>query len=114
MSIKTKFLILLPAIFIGLLLVNLSTLSLVIYPTFEELETRELKKNMARVVSSLKTEFKAIDSFVYDWAAWDATYNYTKDRNQAYIDENYLPAYSLSQNHDLYYIWDIDGMYPVN
>jgi signal transduction histidine kinase len=114
MSLKTKFLILLSAIFVGLLLINFTTLSLVIYPTFEELETREAEKNMARVIDILESDIKDMDSFVYDWAAWDDTYNYVEDRNQPYVDANYLPEYSASQNHDLYYIWDAKGKPVLN
>jgi signal transduction histidine kinase/CheY-like chemotaxis protein len=114
MSLKTKFLILLSAIFIGLLVINLSTLSFVIFPTFEKLEIREAKKNMGRVLDILQSDIKDLDSMVYDWSAWDDTYNYIKDRNQAYVDSNYTLQYALTANHDLYYIWDPKGKPILN
>jgi two-component sensor histidine kinase/sensor domain CHASE-containing protein len=109
MSLKTKFLVFLSAVFIGLLVIILSTLSLVIYPSYEGLETREAKRNMGRVKNILEADINELDLFLFDWASWDATYNYVKDRNQAYIDDNFIPDYALSQNHDLYYIWDLKG-----
>jgi signal transduction histidine kinase/ActR/RegA family two-component response regulator len=114
MSLKTKFLILLSAIFTGLLLVNFSALSLVIYPTFEKLEIREAEKNIGRVVDILESDIQDIDSMVYDWAAWDDTYNYIKDRNQAYVDGNYTLEYAVTANQDLYYIWDPKGKPILN
>ncbi|GEM_PF-2369457 len=114
MSLKIKFSILLSAIFIGLLLAIILIFSFVIYPAFEELEYREAEKNINRVLDILASDIKDMDSFAYDWATWDDTYNFIKDRNQHYIDSNYLPKYSLAQNHDLYYIWDISGKPVLN
>jgi signal transduction histidine kinase/CheY-like chemotaxis protein len=114
MSLKAKFSILLAGLFLGLLLVNVSTISFVVFPSFEELETRETKKNMGRVIDILESDIKDMDSFAYDWAAWDDTYIYIKDRNQAYEDANYIPEYSAAQNHDLYYIWDSKGQPILN
>jgi signal transduction histidine kinase len=114
MLLKTKFLLLLVAIFIGLLLVNLSTLALVIFPAFEGLESREAKKNMGRVIDILESDFKDLDGFVYDWAAWDDTYQFAKDQNQTYIDTNILADYSVNQNRDLYYAWDTEGKPLLN
>jgi signal transduction histidine kinase/CheY-like chemotaxis protein len=114
MSLKTKFSILLLAVFAGLLVVNLSTLSLIIYPTFKKLEIHEAEKNMSRVLEILGSDIKDIDSMVYDWAAWDDTYNYLKDRNQAYVDANYTLEYAVTANQDLYYIWDPKGKPILN
>jgi signal transduction histidine kinase/CheY-like chemotaxis protein len=114
MSLKIKFAILLAGIFVGLLLVSIITLSLVVYPTFEEMETREAEKNMGRVIDILNSDIKDVDSFVYDWAAWDDTYQFVKDQNQAYIDSNMNFEYSVNQNHDLYYYWDLQGKPVLN
>ena len=114
MLLKTKILLLLAGLFSGLLFVNLFILSVVISPIFGELETREANKNIGRVIDILESDIKAVDSFVYDWAAWDDTYFYVKDRNQAYEDANYMPEYSATQNHDLYYIWDLKGQPILN
>jgi signal transduction histidine kinase len=114
MSLKIKFIILISTLFIGLLLVNLSTFTLIIFPTFEELESREAKKNLGRVLDILESDFKDMDAFAYDWASWDDTYKFIKDRNQHYIDSNMYPEYSVNQNHDLYYIWDSKGKPVIN
>jgi two-component sensor histidine kinase/sensor domain CHASE-containing protein len=114
MSLKTKFSILLTGLFLGLLLVNISTLSFVVFPAFEELETREAKKNMGRVIDVLESDIKGLDLFVFDWASWEDTYDFIKDRNQKYIDVNYIPDYALQQNHDLYFIWDLKGKTILN
>lgn len=114
MSLKIKFTLLLAGLFLGLLLVNISTLWFVVFPAFEDLETREAKKNIGRVIDILESDIKSMDSFAYDWAAWDDTYIYIKDKNQAYEDANYMPEYSVAQNHDLYYIWDSKGQPILN
>ena len=109
MSLKTKFSLLLATIFVGLLLVNVSTLSWVVYPAFKELETREAKKNVARVLDILKSDIEGLDLFTYDWAAWDDTYLFIEDKNQAYVKDNFQADYSAEQNHDLYYYWNAKG-----
>ncbi len=114
MLLKTKFFLLLIAIFMGLVLVNLSTLSLVIFPAFERLENREARKSMGRVIDILESDFKDLDGFVYDWAAWDDTYQFAGDHNQTYIDTNILADYSVNQNRDLYYAWDTEGKPILN
>ncbi|MGV7221337.1 MAG: CHASE4 domain-containing protein [Nitrospinales bacterium] len=114
MSLKRKFILLISAIFIGLILVNLSTLYFVIFPTFKDLENREAEKNINRAMEILVSDIKDLDQFVYDWAAWDESYEFVKNHNQVYIDSNMYPEYSKNQNHDLYYYWDADGKPILN
>jgi signal transduction histidine kinase/ActR/RegA family two-component response regulator len=114
MSLKTKFLITFSCIFIVLALTIYISFISIVYPTFEKLEIEETEKNIARVLDTLKSDIIDMDTLVYDWAAWDDTYKYVKDKNQAYVDANFMAEYAAEQNHDLYHIWDSTGKPILN
>jgi PAS domain S-box-containing protein len=58
--------------------------------SFGELEERNSRENVERVESALAREISALDTFLHDWSAWDDTYDFVEDRNDAYVEANLL------------------------
>src|SRR5688500_5426522 len=57
-----------------------------IAPSFSDLERVEAKKDRQRTVEAIKSEIRRLDMQCVDWAAWDDTYRYIVEPNQAYIE----------------------------
>jgi len=59
---------------------------------FKELEMNYAEQNVNRTVSAMNGELDALDKSVYDWAAWDDTYEFIGNQNQEYLDSNIVDA----------------------
>ncbi len=59
-----------------------------VLPALESLEVNEGRKDLKRAVMALNRELEHLSLFCYDWAEWDDSYRFIKDRNQAFIDSN--------------------------
>ncbi len=55
---------------------------------FLELEQADTLANVERVQNAVSTEQGYLDYIVQDWACWNDTYIFIKDRNQRFIDVN--------------------------
>ncbi|NJD66007.1 MAG: HAMP domain-containing protein [Chloroflexi bacterium] len=77
--------------------------------TFSELEHSYAARDVDRARNAIANEISEIDTTVEDWASWDATYAYMRDRNRLYVEQN-LPDDTLSAL-DLNYLVliDLDG-----
>ncbi len=60
----------------------------IVYPQFQNLEQEEAIRNLNRGSEALRREVYHLDLFCNDWAAWDDTWQFVLDRNEAYIDSN--------------------------
>ena len=81
------------AVLAGAGLVGLSvswiSLSLVISPSFESLESQGVVKQIGRAESMLETELLSLESSVKDYAVWDDSYHYIETADQAFRDETF-------------------------
>lgn len=73
----------------------------VIYPAFHDIELDYARDNIDRVIRRLQTARNTIDLTVYDWSAWDDTYTFIDDGNQAYINSNLYPDTFLNFGFDV-------------
>jgi diguanylate cyclase (GGDEF)-like protein len=56
--------------------------------SFEALEQKEVKKNVMRVQDAFDQKVAELHGKSTDWSSWDDSYQFMKDRNQAYITSN--------------------------
>jgi signal transduction histidine kinase/CheY-like chemotaxis protein/HPt (histidine-containing phosphotransfer) domain-containing protein len=63
---------------------------LVVRPSFSRLERDEAVKNLERCLDALERDEELLSVFCRDWAAWDDTYNFIADRNDAYRKQNLI------------------------
>jgi sensor domain CHASE-containing protein len=55
---------------------------------FQELEEQYVRQNVERARSALFDDLDALDTMLFDWAAWDSTYVFVQNVNAAYINAN--------------------------
>ncbi|BCO10269.1 hypothetical protein GF1_26450 [Desulfolithobacter dissulfuricans] len=108
-KLRIQFIIGLLLLVICFSLANFFIVQDVVVPNNERLEQEIARKDMERVVSTLQREIEFLDSFAFDWAAWDDTYRFITDRNQEYIESN-LGDYTFRDNQlNLIIFYDIRG-----
>ena len=88
MKLRRKTLAILGVTFIGLILIQYSASQLIFINSFASLEEQDTNKNVERLRSALMADMSNLDTYVYDWAAWDDTYVFIQDTNEEYIDSN--------------------------
>ncbi len=58
---------------------------------FGKLEQREARLNVGRAADAVAREVRTVASKIYDWSAWDDTYQFVQDRNEEYVRANLQP-----------------------
>ena len=64
------------------------TQRLMILPGFAKLERESAEKNLERCADAIAREVYHLDKICGDWSAWDNTYQFVQDKNQAFLDAN--------------------------
>ncbi|RKO67823.1 HD domain-containing phosphohydrolase [Desulfofundulus salinus] len=88
MSLKTRIVLTLCAAFAILALVFFAVFHVIANNIVAELERDDLKQNIERALQALEREMAELDKSAQDWATWDDTYTFVKDRNREYIEKN--------------------------
>ena len=82
---------------------------LVVFPSFIALEQHEAKKDLERCFEALRRESYHLDTFNHDWAAWDDTYEFVRNRSTEYISSNLVAQTFIDNNLNLIYVCDEGG-----
>lgn len=96
-------------------LVGLFTLSqfaiqrLVLYPSFAELEQRQARQDLQRVVEALANDVRHLDGLCHDWASWDDTYDFVVTQDPVYREGNLQETQLLNNHLTILYIVDLSG-----
>lgn len=88
MTLNNKTLLTISATFIGLIAMLFILSQTVMLGSFRKLEEDDTRQNVGRARSALSTEVKNLSSLNLDWASWDDSYQFIKDRNREYIKSN--------------------------
>ncbi|MDP6716094.1 MAG: CHASE4 domain-containing protein, partial [SAR202 cluster bacterium] len=88
MTLRIKAAIVLGITLVTLIIVLYLLSSVILGAGFRALEDEDAQLNMTRVISALTDEIEDLSTLTHDWAAWDDTYEFINDGNQAYIDSN--------------------------
>ncbi len=88
MKLRQRTLIAIGATFACLVLMLYLVSRVILLGSFAELEERYARRDVERVLSALSDELAALDTMVFDWAAWDDTYTFIEDANEEYIESN--------------------------
>ncbi|MBF0284175.1 MAG: response regulator [Magnetococcales bacterium] len=78
-------------------------------PVFHTLEQEQARRNLDRVVESLKREGQQLQPILNDWGGWDHLYAFAADRNDRFVEENLIPETFKSAKLNLIYIYDQEG-----
>ena len=62
----------------------------ILLSSFAKIEERHTRKDLERVLSAIDSDLSALSALVYDWAAWDDTYEFIVDTNKEYMASNLI------------------------
>jgi sensor domain CHASE-containing protein/two-component sensor histidine kinase len=88
LKLRRKTLAILLLTMVSLIIVQHCAAQFIFLNSFETLEQQDTIQNVHRAHSALIAELNNLDTFVYDWAAWDDTYAFIQDANEDYIESN--------------------------
>jgi len=88
MVMRKRILITIGATFACLVLMLYFVSRVILMGSFAELEEQYARRDVERALTALFGELAALDTMVFDWAAWDDTYVFIKDANKEYIASN--------------------------
>ena len=109
MSLKSKALLIFAVILAVSIAVTLAIQMLVLLPEFAALERKEARKDLQRVVETIKSENHHISKLCWDWSSWDDTCDFIADRSEKYIKTN-LPLSTFTINRiNLFYFIGANG-----
>jgi methyl-accepting chemotaxis protein len=77
--------------------------------SFSKLENQDTAENTSRAVNALSSLLESLDTLNFNWSAWDDTYGYVGDHNQAYLDSNTTDASFVNADLNLILITDNTG-----
>jgi PAS domain S-box-containing protein len=88
MTLRKRTLIIVGLTAASLILILYVTLRTIVLSSFAELEEQHARQNVERALGALSDNLAALDTIVFDWAAWDDTYVFIEDANEDYIQSN--------------------------
>lgn len=86
--LRTKTLLLLAGLLTALFLLLYFTSNTIVSQGFRNLEEREARRNIQRVLNAIDDSRVGLQAIGLDWAHWDDTYQFVADQNQGYLDAN--------------------------
>ncbi len=92
MTLRRKTLCIISATIIMSIVILYIVSRTIILQSFITLENNNTAEHVERARNVLLDSFVALDTFLFDWAAWDDTYQFIEDRNEEYIRSNLVDA----------------------
>lgn len=109
MSIRSKVVALLAALFLILGLAAILVGKLVVMPSFAALERTDADTAMRRVSYALDMALQRLEVSATDWGNWADTYQFVADHNPTYVKANITPIGLRQLNVNALLIVDADG-----
>lgn len=109
MSLRTKSLTILGVVVLLATILNFGVLNYLVYPSFIELEQMEAQRNLKRTEDAIQNELSQLSTFLWDWAAWDDTYEFIENPSQEYVDSNLVTTTFSSNNINFIMYYNIKG-----
>lgn len=77
--------------------------------SFSDLEAYYTRQNVERVSNALDEDLADLSRMTHDWAAWDDSYLFVEDRNEAYIQSNLVGSLFPANRLSLFVYWHESG-----
>lgn len=97
MNLRNKTMFIIGFIMFFLIIVLSIVMKVISLNSFKDLEDKFVYQHIQRVVNKLSEDIEQLNAVTADWAQWDDTYSFMKDRNKEYIEGN-LTGDSLFNN----------------
>ncbi|MBU1740751.1 MAG: HAMP domain-containing protein, partial [Proteobacteria bacterium] len=88
MTLRAKAVLVFGTTMAGIIMIVLFSAGWILMPSFARLERQNARRTVERMLGVLNAELESLQNIVQDWAAWDATYRFVKDKNADYITKN--------------------------
>jgi sensor domain CHASE-containing protein len=88
MKLRTKTLLVTGLTLVGLILVLYAISATILSQGFARVEQQDVQTNVTRATAALSNDLATLEELTRDWAAWDDTYNFIEDGNEAFIQSN--------------------------
>lgn len=104
-QLRKKTILIIGITLLCLIAILYTTSQFILIASFKQLEEQNTQKNIERARDALLDDTNRLDSIACDYAAWDETYNYVQDGNEAFIEANFIPSAlaNLHINYMLFY-----------
>jgi sensor domain CHASE-containing protein len=109
LRLRKKTLAVLGLTFASLIIIQYAASQMIFLNSFAALEEQDAIQNVERVISALNADIDNLDNYVYDWAAWDDTYDFIQDLNEDYIESNLLDETFIASELNLMTFVDSSG-----
>lgn len=109
MTLRKKTLLIIGTTFIILILILYTSVRFILQSSFSELEKRNVLRCIQQAVNAIDFELSVLDSLNLDWAAWDDTYDFIKDKNTDYTQSNLSDETFINNNLNLILYLDLSG-----
>ena len=96
MTLRQKTLLIISIIVVASIIGLYSVSRTIMLRSFSRLEEKYTTEHIERIRNILLDNFAALDTFVFDWAAWDDTYEFIENANPEYIRSNLVDETFLS------------------
>jgi signal transduction histidine kinase len=106
MKLRTKTIITIALISILIFGVLQAITALVIDPSFSNLEIQESKHNINQALSTINYSLTILQGQLKDYSCWDDTFNYVQNKNQEYVENNFVESTFENLNLNLLVIVD--------
>ncbi len=78
----------------------------VLHPTFTSIENEQMGRSIVQIQNTMNYRLDSLIANTKDYASWDDTYSYIQNRNQEYIDANFVDSTLANLNLNLVMIVD--------
>jgi sensor domain CHASE-containing protein len=109
LSLQAKVILLVLSLFVLLLGLSAGIQRHFVLPSFLELEHKEARQNLARVMQAIEAEALHLEATASDWGKWTPFWQYMADRDPTFTEENLIPASLSNLRIDLLYVYDNRG-----
>lgn len=108
MKLRTKTIITISLISLMIFGVLQGITALIIEPSFDSIEKKESEQNIQQALSTITYSLSLLEGQLKDYAFWDDTYNFVQDKNQEYLENNFVESTFENLNIDFLGIVDND------
>lgn len=108
MVIRRKMFIIIVSAFVGIMLI-FALSGLFLMRGFSSAEDQEVRGNVLRATGVFNSALDNLAVKVHDWAAWDDTYEFIRDRNAEYVESNLTPESLQSLGINMMIFIDREG-----
>lgn len=109
LRIRSKFLLMIGALVILMMVANAVVLHVMLMPSFDRLDREVAVKNIARIKEAINNELENLSTQVTADSNWDDTYNFVETGDRAVIDQNINLEYAQKIGINVFGIYSLDG-----